>query len=171
MEIKRASFVTPPVTPRGSMHFGMNSLGVGSTPGFDQADIQDFLRKLQKSDDTLSIPEVDEPDVASQKSYCSSGSTTEEEVEANKSNTNSNNNNNNVSEGLEKGLQTRKFYSSLADVTAQQMETLSDKRTASFSVLVDNVQSPSKSKRKRTTQTSSKLPLPDHLPVVSVHYV
>lgn len=109
MEIKRASFVTPPVTPRGSMHFGMNQLG-GTSSGvqFDHADIQDFLRTLQISDDTLSIPEVEEPDarddddddLTSEHSYTSSGSTTQEETSHDTShdtahdlNVNTNNNN------------------------------------------------------------------------------
>ena len=61
MELKRASIATPPATPRGSMLFGMNSLGAGSSgPHFDQADITDFLKTLQGTEDTLSIPEVDE---------------------------------------------------------------------------------------------------------------
>ena len=64
MEIKRASFVTPPVTPRGSVLFGMNNLGTASSgPHFDHADITDFLKTLQGNEDTLSIPEVDEHDM------------------------------------------------------------------------------------------------------------
>ncbi|XP_019849313.1 PREDICTED: girdin-like [Amphimedon queenslandica] len=99
MELKRASIATPPATPRGSMLFGMNNLGPGaSNPHFDQADITDFLKTLQGTDDTLSIPEVDEDD---KHSYTSSGSTTQEEsydkmLLSNLNTNNNNNNNNNV---------------------------------------------------------------------------
>lgn len=105
MEIKRASVATPPVTPRGSMLFGINN----ASSTVDQAELQDFLRKFQ-ADDALSIPEVNEEDdldetgrlssrQRSGRSCSSSGSTTQDETtcDVNSSSNNNNNNNNNRS--------------------------------------------------------------------------
>lgn len=101
MEIKRASVATPPVTPRGSMLFGINN----ASNTVDQAELQDFLRKFQ-ADDALSIPEVNEEDdldetgrlssrQRSGRSCSSSGSTTQEETTCDVNSSSNNNNNNN----------------------------------------------------------------------------
>ena len=108
MEIKRASVATPPVTPRGSMLFGINN----ASSTVDQAELQDFLRKFQ-ADDALSIPELNEDDdldetgrlssrQRSGRSCSSSGSTTQEETtcDVNSSSNNNNNNNNRLTPPL-----------------------------------------------------------------------
>ena len=108
MEIKRASVATPPVTPRGSMLFGINI----ASSTVDQAELQDFLRKFQ-ADDALSIPELNEEDdldetgrlssrQRSGRSCSSSGSTTQEETtcDVNSSSNNNNNNNNRLTPPL-----------------------------------------------------------------------
>ena len=174
MEIKRASFITPPVTPRGSMYF--NSLGVSNTPLFDQADIQDFLRKLQKSDDTLSIPEVDEPDLnaldddaASQKSYDTSGSTTqEEETEASVNANNNNNNNNNICTS----------YSVTASETSQEQDT-TIQCCKNLHKSADNINDPPATQSVTSSSNGQPHLLKGEVPgrkghtssIVSVHYV
>ena len=89
MEIKRASIITPPVTPRNSMLLGLNQAGLAPPP--DQKELQDFLRTLIPDDQSLCIPEVGEYDRRSS----ISGTSTEEEDSALPINSNNNNNNNN----------------------------------------------------------------------------
>ena len=62
MEIKRASIITTPdVTPRNSMLFGINQAPSQlSMP--DQLELQDFLKRFHPSDETMSIPEVEDED-------------------------------------------------------------------------------------------------------------
>ena len=97
MELKRASVAaTPPATPRSSMLF----VNQPQHNYPDQVELQDFLKTLHQSDDTMSIPEVMEDD----QQYFSDeqtglGSTTPEaklhDVKNFTFNNNNNNNNNN----------------------------------------------------------------------------
>lgn len=60
MEIKRASVITTPdITPRNSMLFGINQIS-SQMDLPDQLELQDFLRNFHRSDDTMSIPEVED---------------------------------------------------------------------------------------------------------------
>ena len=62
MELKRASIITTPdVTPRNSMLFGINH-APSQIALPDQLELQDFLKKFHQSDDTMSIPEVEDED-------------------------------------------------------------------------------------------------------------
>ena len=97
MELKRASVAaTPPATPRSSMLF----VNQPQHNYPDQVELQDFLKTLHQSDDTMSIPEVMEED----QQYFSDeqtglGSTTPEAKlhDVNNFTFNNNNNNNNNS--------------------------------------------------------------------------
>ena len=60
MEIKRASIITTPdITPRNSMLFGINQVPTHAQLP-DQLELQDFLKKFQQNDETMSIPEVED---------------------------------------------------------------------------------------------------------------
>lgn len=89
MELKRASIITPPVTPRNSMLLGLNQVGLAPPP--DQKELQDFLRTLIPEDESMSIPEIGEEDRGS----TTSGTSTEGEDYPMQFNTNNNNNSNN----------------------------------------------------------------------------
>ena len=120
MELKRASIITTPdVTPRNSMLFGINQAPSQiNLP--DQLELQDFLKNFHRSDDTMSIPEVDDEEEDDEDSEENGGeehdryigSLTPNEstnrtiktfdLSVNNNSSNNNNNNNNNDNGLEK---------------------------------------------------------------------